>query len=528
MAYSIESYKEPFWAQSGNFVRGRDPLGIQNSSVATYAALLPGLTNLTQRLRYYGMYAWLLHEYDKLPENHKYKQHYNEQYTYIRRAELILAFLMARNFPEVLSVAGSNFAHDNLEQFEENGFFKIAEGADKKSDSKRRIYWKYSSGVLGQYYAGSLMALGIIEQVSGFYHIKKGAGSELALAYLDSIGKDASALFLKRIAEGNLNVEDLETLEPMSLSGDFEKNKEGEVYLSLLVGADRPEDSKKLEPTYQRKQTLTKMLSLIYESDNVKEWELLPYRCYEKNYALVGMPHNLAEYGWYFYQLNEHVHFALETIFWALLTEMDKKQMSIAKFLDLRTKEVLAITGERNELADVLSKMKEQGTQSDVFFDDIQEDLQSGETDQAIANAIDGLLWLYSENKDQLNHLKEYAVQFDLHTKNGNALQVFSNQIESSMQDYFGDFVYKVIQNVLNSHSVIAYKKMGAGEKNLLKFIIEDNILVHVETIEPNRTSPRLKTLHNFISDLHLVDKDGMLTEKGEDLLTKLKGGTDE
>ena len=62
MSYNLEKYKEPFWAKSGNFVRGRDPLGVQNSSISVYATLLPGMTNLTLRLRYYGMYLWLLVE----------------------------------------------------------------------------------------------------------------------------------------------------------------------------------------------------------------------------------------------------------------------------------------------------------------------------------------------------------------------------------------------------------------------------------------------------------------------------------
>ena len=74
MAYNLETYQEPFWAKSGNFVRGRDPLGVQNSSISVYATLLPGMTNLTLRLRYYGMYLWLLDEYHNLPAYSPFKQ----------------------------------------------------------------------------------------------------------------------------------------------------------------------------------------------------------------------------------------------------------------------------------------------------------------------------------------------------------------------------------------------------------------------------------------------------------------------
>ena len=38
---------------------GLDPLGMQNTSVGLYQKLLPGISNVTLRIRYYGFYAWL-------------------------------------------------------------------------------------------------------------------------------------------------------------------------------------------------------------------------------------------------------------------------------------------------------------------------------------------------------------------------------------------------------------------------------------------------------------------------------------
>ena len=39
--------------------RGLDPLGMQNSGVVLYQALLPGISNITLRMRYYGFFCWL-------------------------------------------------------------------------------------------------------------------------------------------------------------------------------------------------------------------------------------------------------------------------------------------------------------------------------------------------------------------------------------------------------------------------------------------------------------------------------------
>ena len=63
---------------------------------------------------------------------------------------------------------------------------------------------------------------------------------------------------------------------------------------------------------------------------------------------------------------------------------------------------------------------------------------------------------------------------------------------------------------------------MGNGDKNLLKFIVEDNYLVHIETMEPNFTNPRLRTLYNFTRDLGLVDSTSKLSNIGKSLFNKL------
>jgi len=80
----------PFWGASINLITGLDPLSLQTTSKATYSALLPGISNLTNRLRYYGFYCWLLDFYF-LKEK---KGNSTEQNKFIRRAELMVAILM--------------------------------------------------------------------------------------------------------------------------------------------------------------------------------------------------------------------------------------------------------------------------------------------------------------------------------------------------------------------------------------------------------------------------------------------------
>ncbi len=53
MAYNTNSFSFPFWAKSADFIRGRDPLGIQNSSISLYSKLLPGIVNRQQKVDYF-------------------------------------------------------------------------------------------------------------------------------------------------------------------------------------------------------------------------------------------------------------------------------------------------------------------------------------------------------------------------------------------------------------------------------------------------------------------------------------------
>src|SRR5262249_16282034 len=84
---------------------GLDPLGMQNASINLYQTFLPGVSNVTLRMRYYGLYAWLCRAYarqvgDTNPETWK---------RYIRRTEALYALIACRRGGEG-GVAGIDWA----------------------------------------------------------------------------------------------------------------------------------------------------------------------------------------------------------------------------------------------------------------------------------------------------------------------------------------------------------------------------------------------------------------------------------
>src|SRR5579863_2132520 len=53
------------WVEPATPIRGLDHLGVQAPCIALYAQLLPGITNVTDRARYFSFYPWVAWSLDK-------------------------------------------------------------------------------------------------------------------------------------------------------------------------------------------------------------------------------------------------------------------------------------------------------------------------------------------------------------------------------------------------------------------------------------------------------------------------------
>jgi hypothetical protein len=92
---------------------GLDPLGMQKSSVTLYQTLVPGIGNVTLRMRYYGLYAWLSWVYAKRIGDTNPQ---SWQRT-IRRAEALFALIAQRRGDEG-GVTGTDWARETLDNLE--------------------------------------------------------------------------------------------------------------------------------------------------------------------------------------------------------------------------------------------------------------------------------------------------------------------------------------------------------------------------------------------------------------------------
>lgn len=138
--------------------RGLDPLGMQNSSVSTYQALLPGISNVTLRKRYYGLYAWLSRAYASKVGDTDLKSWQR----LVRRAEALYA-LIAQSDGAEYGVAGVLWAQRRLLEADSDsiGF------ADDAEPGSPTYYLKQAWGAYGAAYASQFFEIGIFATAEG-------------------------------------------------------------------------------------------------------------------------------------------------------------------------------------------------------------------------------------------------------------------------------------------------------------------------------------------------------------------------
>jgi len=515
-------WEAPFWGASKSFITGQDMLGMQNTSIATYATLLPGLTNLTRRIRYYGFYMWLLERYAKT----KGKVSVFEFQRFMRRGELILAFVMAHNHTEELGIVGSLYARNRLQKGIDP--IDIAAGADRENED---IYWQYSSGAFGQYYQGALSALGLIapsEKENRILVCTVEYGRKLAELFEATIAEDTRNRYLEAIDRGAVTREELSDFgKEFSVTAIEPHAGEWNFYIKMLFGKDFPTQYTVTGHTTFRVETI--LLYLQY-FDNSIQFELagsfprsFHYRLWDKE----PFTEYTACSGWHYYALNEFAHYSLETILWACLVELNNQgPVSLPDFLECFIEKTT--TALNTILADHDDALI-------LTFASFSEDLyKSGFTPSQHTAAIDQtgenkphdgavyalhvLAQIYWHDKTKISGLNAYARKHGMY-RDGDVTELLA-WVQKNENLPIPEFFRKLLlQHVLNRHIEVAMRKMRNRNENTLKFTLEDNILrIADKIVKAVWTGPRLDSLHQFLVDLKLVENNS-LTALGKEML---------
>lgn len=503
---------EPFWSKSTRKSVGRDHLGLQRISQSLYGELVPGLTNLTKRMRYYSFYSWIIATFEEL--------HYTKPLSffknYMRRSEFLyaLAVIEFDDGHNIRHIPGKDFVDklrksNNLIAGKTVNFKEFAD-----NNKQNKTYWTYSSGAFGQYYSSSLVNIGLINYNKFGIPVLTDSGKYLANSFSINIPEQIKNEFLDCVGEGVIKFDRLYDIgsffDPLKV-GD--NNQERQTFDVLLLN----------EKHINRKSTIELLLRYIESNNGINDDKDFPKAIYydrnkNNDTRIVSESYNVMCEAWYFFQINEFIHYSLETIFHDLL----KLLRNESGWNDI---DVIIKTVEKNtvqDLSTVLSELKLingdglVGVITNVLkqYEDKVWD-EEGSIDWFIVkcNKISNcslsaafllLIILLNKHNDEVKMLiKSNPLINKINTSD---LSDVLKSLDNYNEMLLSDFIRKVVMLIINRHLMVGYRKLVHENIDTLKFQVENNQIQGLFIIDPQFTNPRLDSLLNFLTDLKIID----------------------
>lgn len=261
----------PEWTELGQD-GGLDPLGMQRPIEAIYQSLLPGISTITLRFRYYSFFVWMLEVYAKEERNTDPAAFRVFQ----RRCETILALICARGSSE-LGVAGIDWAQKQLpgmaNQSDGEVVIDFSVGADPEAEIAQR-YLRNRGGAFGGIYATQMFEMGLITLGNDRNPISVCTNRALPLAeaFAAAIGGLAS-IFLGAVKAGHVSLADLDRMSAIKPSEIVPGSAEHRLLVDVLLGKGATPSA----PDKFRRSTTIMLLQLIEALQDVPRAEAVKW-----------------------------------------------------------------------------------------------------------------------------------------------------------------------------------------------------------------------------------------------------------
>ena len=500
---------------------GLDPLGMQNSSVSLYQTFLPGISNVTQRMRYYGLYAWLALRYAKTigdtnPDSWKRR---------VRRAEALYALIASNNGGET-GVAGTEWATEALAG-SPGETIDFATAAEPGSET---YYLKQPWGAFGAAYRSQLFEIGIFDRTDD-HEIplpSKPLGEGLAQAFAESIGELAD-LYFALIERGTVERSELSQLAPLLPSAIAPQSAERSFYEDiLLTRADAPQAralSRKLSI-----QLILKIADLLGREPRADEirWVLYAGCDQESNALSLGDAALEAQRArWWVYHANDLCHIAHEALLKFMLDIHGEYPagLSPARLIGICADTILAqFDTEPPSWAALVASTVPASNAFDLHDPNSEAAMSShiiraGRSDESVcppetaAQALRLIAILHRRIEDTGADISEPLGGF-----NPDAFRSLLSEtrfLDRHREEPFRRILEGILEKrVIRRHLWVALRKLRHQGDYTFLIETDDGILRLREKDGPVFTNPRLGPAISFLKDIALLGEDG-LTDLG-------------
>jgi hypothetical protein len=538
------------WVKQPKPAGGLDHLGSQAPCINIYGRLLPGITNVTDRARYYSFYPWFFWAYEKEFSKINWDQVVNR----FRKADCLFTLIAGRHANQTdrddenhgIAMIGRNTLVKALNKLEDGHPLLLSTYATRESDNPNR-YFKNKLGGLGQYYIGTFKDLGLLDGNSktGVQYTKQRA-QEIAEAMDSAIERK---LFFDVIKNDRVSTDALDTLLSFCPCQLIQNSAEHANLVDLFFDRKNIFDSEGL----QRKNTLCLILHLINELETAeaekdKAFDHFVFRgavysgCL-KNEIYWNLPEQFqsTRLAWAIYQKNEMLSVASQAIFWVVLRmiqESEKIYLTSDAFIEdfLKSKEVSKALGKRKNLSfsdavtDMKSKMPDlrawENAGHECFLAQQAIEMCSNRKsdliyDEILKTALDTLIILAA--REELSHRPYGSFEFpenyfsiypiNLHSFKYNINNYWRTL---SLQELLGWLAHKW---GIETHLKVALRKLRRDKLNTFKIRPTEEGLKVTEVPEPGYTAPRFSQGLRILRDIGALELGG---QKGSFKLTGL------
>lgn len=499
---------------------GLDPLGMQNSSVALYQTLLPGVSNVTLRMRYYGFYAWLCRTYAKRVGNTDPEQWKR----FIRRAEALYALVAYQHGGEG-GVAGVDWAQRVLDPSDREAPINFAAAAEPGSED---FYLKQAWGAYGAAYRSQLFEIGIFDQSEDHdLPLPSAMGDRLAKAFEDNTGKTAS-LFYDVVQRGNVTPAELSGLAPLAPSEIAFSGTERDIYQEILLSPADPQggDSGSRRLTILLVMHIAALLGRDPKPDEVR-W-ILYAGCGQNGTALaLGAAELEAQRQlWWIYHANDLCHIALETLLKFSLDTLGEHPggITLSRLIPLCVSRILAAAGEAPDTWGVLLDAHQPTVNAYAADNDsdwsLADDImrRAGRSDARICPpetawmAVRLLAILHRRIRDQRPDIASALGGFN--SDGFHSLLTETRYLDRHLDVPLPDILSRLIEErVVQRHLWVALQKFRNGDYTFLIERDEGKLRLR-EKDGPVFTNPRLGPAITFLKDIYVIGGQG-LTDYG-------------
>ncbi len=496
------------WTKPGSFSAGRDPLGFQAASVRLYTLLVPGLTNVTNRLRYYSFYCWMLWQFEQ--SHHTTRE--DKWIKFIRRCEAALALCcQVGDAARAYGMAGSEWWRTAAADPATKTYDLVAATNRPGQDNQ---YLKAPYGNFGQFYAASMLEMGLIQgSATRVYGVTDPAGKALAVALQDE-HPAACRLLSRAVAAGRISRPDCKKVSDAFHPAQLDPASREAHLLNVFLQGGRADD-----PTAPARRTsLRNLLTIVSDATGdfdlrrdlyVQSGKLGDASCDSRNLTR-----------WRAYFVNEFCHIALEVWLNAIVDLSERATEPLTIDAIATALAMLAVADATTPMegfaaANAVKTLVGEHELGTVLLGAAS--FKGKPLPQAIAGSTTLILSLWHRWK----HAAALRDELRGETVEGRSAEgVFAFLDRNAAANARATIAALIKKFVIANHLTIAGQKLATGGRFTYRFTLDDGCVVDGEYAEYTYTQPRIANLLTFARDARLIDPDtDLITPAGENFL---------